>query len=51
MERRNSLVVNLDCVDANIDLFQSFQKNKTMIGVVKANGYGCGDLKMAHILQ
>ena len=51
MERRNSLVVNLDCVDANIDLFQSFQKNKTMIGVVKANGYGCGDLKMTHVLQ
>lgn len=48
MERRNRLVINLDNVDANINLFQSFQKNKTMIGVVKANGYGCGDL---HITQ
>lgn len=51
MERRNSLIVNLDALEHNIHVFQQKQSNKRMIGVIKANGYGCGDLVVAKVLM
>lgn len=47
----NVLKVNLDALQANINTFKKFQPQKEMMGVIKANGYGCGDVMLARVLH
>ena len=46
-----SLNINLDAIAANIETLKKRQPQKKCIGVIKANGYGCGDVAMSRILE
>ena len=48
--KRTWCEIDLDCLKENITLIQSLAK-KTVIGVVKANAYGHGDVMIAKELQ
>lgn len=46
-----ALNINIDAIEANIERLKQCQPNKALIGVIKANGYGCGDIKMSALLE
>ena len=48
--KRTWCEIDLDCLKDNITLIQSLAK-KTVIGVMKANAYGHGDVMIAKELQ
>ncbi|MCI5977807.1 MAG: alanine racemase [Bacteroidales bacterium] len=52
--RRNvtRMEVNLDALAANWDVYRSLVPPETrLIGMIKADGYGCGDLEVARTIQ
>ncbi|MGB4985627.1 MAG: alanine racemase [Erysipelotrichaceae bacterium] len=49
MYRKTYLSIDLDNIKSNLQYYSN-QTNKEIIGVIKANGYGCGDLKIAKLL-
>ncbi|MGR3859440.1 alanine racemase, partial [Staphylococcus epidermidis] len=49
--RATYLNVNLDAILANYQNFNQLHANKTVISVIKANGYGLGSVKIAQHLM
>lgn len=49
--RSTYLNVDLNAIVSNFQVFQTLHPNKTVMPVVKANGYGLGSIKIAHQLM
>ena len=49
--RSTYLNVDLNAIVSNFQVFQTLHPNKTVMPVVKANGYGLGSIKIARQLM
>ena len=49
--RPTYLIVDLDAILYNYNIFKTLQSDKLVIPVIKANGYGLGSVKIAEILE